>query len=354
MNTLNSALTFVIHLTIRIGMRAHYCWRWMGKLQMQKPTTWRPPPCSGVPREHKLTREEFVRKYLKPQLPVIVSGSIDDWAAMKAWTPEFFVENFGDMKVKLQSSTFDTMDKTTLKEFINDQFCGTPKPNDPHKQKAPNDVSSLNLRYVQPSGILNDFKKMFGWYHLLGDEHFGVRAFQKLTDFWKAPSFLPWGGYSFPWTIFKAEQPNHRWFHDWGIYMSPRNTVTRMHIDGSRTHAVLCMISGQKKCYMMPPSCEAWFEPVYAIGDDPNHRHAEPCFQDCPQSMKDKLPMQAFECTINAGDVLFVPKNWLHEVHTTQPSVMITYNFLHGVRELCETVVLQIWRGYAATVFLNK
>jgi len=296
---------------------------------------------------------------------------------MKEWTPDFFVKHFGDItvswvfidcelilgahdcQVKLQSSTFDTIEKTTIEDFIRTQFDGSPKPNEPNERLgqtslAPGDTSSLNMRYQQPKGSVFDIKRIFGCHDSLDSNFFSVRAIQTLKGFWKAPSFLPWGGYSFPWTMFKAEQPNERWFHDWGIYLSPRGTVTRMHIDGTRTHAMLCMVSGQKKCYMLPPQCEAWFEAVYGSDEDPNHRYSEPCFQDLPQSMKDKLPMQALECTIGAGDVLFIPKNWLHEVHTTQSSVMITYNWLHGVADLCGSVVQQMWKGYAGTLFLNK
>merc|ERR1712086_351476 len=126
--------------------------------------------------------------------------------------------------------------------------------------------------------------------------------------------------------------------------VSPRGTGTRMHIDGSRTHAVLCMVSGKKRCFLMPPSTSGWFENVYEDCEFDMKKH-QPYFRDCSQEMRQKLPMQPIEVTIEAGDVLFIPKCWMHEVFTEENSIMLTYNFLHGFRDLLGTLGQHLWFG---------
>jgi len=193
----------------------------------------------------------------------------------------------------------------------------------------------------------------------LCQKYFSCAAFAKLKQQWSAPTFLPRGGYSFPFTMFGAEQPNERWFYDFGLYLSPRGTITRMHIDGSRTHAILCLVRGQKQCLLLPPSTAYCFDNVFgatAYHDSTwgDMRLAEPCFRDAPQSMKDKLPMQALECTLNAGEVLFIPKSWMHEVHTTESSFMLTYNFLHGIPDYLGSLFDQMWFGWGGARYLRK
>ena len=37
---------------------------------------------------HTLTHQEFIRRYEKPLKPVVLTGAMDNWPAMKKWTIE--------------------------------------------------------------------------------------------------------------------------------------------------------------------------------------------------------------------------------------------------------------------------
>ena len=43
--------------------------------------------------------DEFERRYIKASRPVILRGAIDDWPAMRKWTPGYFRDRFGDRVV---------------------------------------------------------------------------------------------------------------------------------------------------------------------------------------------------------------------------------------------------------------
>ena len=53
----------------------------------------------------------------------------------------------------------------------------------------------------------------------------------------------------------------------------------------------------------MPPSTSGWFENVYEDSEFDMKKH-QPYFRDCSQELRQKLPMQPIEVTIEAGATL--------------------------------------------------
>ena len=54
-----------------------------------------------IPREKTLTKKEFIRKYFKPQKPVVIERFIEDWPAYSKWTLDYVKEVAGDKEVPL-------------------------------------------------------------------------------------------------------------------------------------------------------------------------------------------------------------------------------------------------------------
>ena len=76
----------------------------------------RTPPLESdgfIPRE-KLSYKEFYKNYLKANKPVVIEGAIDDWPALKKWSPRYFKENFPNKKLILR----DTNSHTELADFV--------------------------------------------------------------------------------------------------------------------------------------------------------------------------------------------------------------------------------------------
>lgn len=59
-----------------------------------------------------LTPREFFQLYVIPRKPVIIVDAIKDWGALKKWTPEFWMKEYGDRKVSIEGKVY------TLKEVI--------------------------------------------------------------------------------------------------------------------------------------------------------------------------------------------------------------------------------------------
>ena len=54
-----------------------------------------------VPRVQTITKQEFITQYLKPQKPVVIERSIDDWPAFSKWNLDYIKAVAGDKTVPL-------------------------------------------------------------------------------------------------------------------------------------------------------------------------------------------------------------------------------------------------------------
>ncbi|MGX1928392.1 cupin-like domain-containing protein [Flagellimonas sp. 2504JD4-2] len=54
-----------------------------------------------IPREKTLSKKEFIRKYFKPQKPVVIEHYIEDWPAYSKWNLDYIKEIAGDKTVPL-------------------------------------------------------------------------------------------------------------------------------------------------------------------------------------------------------------------------------------------------------------
>lgn len=52
----------------------------------------------------ELTLEQFVERYERPRIPVVITGLTDGWAAAQAWTPAALRARFGEHRFKASFS----------------------------------------------------------------------------------------------------------------------------------------------------------------------------------------------------------------------------------------------------------
>jgi hypothetical protein len=59
---------------------------------------------TAIERVEKLTKEEFIKNYYKPQKPVVITNQIEDWPAFTKWNFDFLRTVASDKKVPLYDS----------------------------------------------------------------------------------------------------------------------------------------------------------------------------------------------------------------------------------------------------------
>ena len=47
--------------------------------------------------------EEFVERFERPRLPVVITGLCDTWRAAKDWNEETLLQRYGDHKFKVDA-----------------------------------------------------------------------------------------------------------------------------------------------------------------------------------------------------------------------------------------------------------
>src|SRR5882672_1632298 len=56
-----------------------------------------------LPREHRPDPVRFREEYLSQSHPVVLTGMMADWPALRRWTPQWFAERYGDLEVEITS-----------------------------------------------------------------------------------------------------------------------------------------------------------------------------------------------------------------------------------------------------------
>lgn len=59
-----------------------------------------------VPRVNSLSKAAFERDFLAPLRPVVFRRLASAWPALNKWTPQFFIDNFGERKVRVYDASF--------------------------------------------------------------------------------------------------------------------------------------------------------------------------------------------------------------------------------------------------------
>lgn len=78
------------------------------------------PKSGEIERRHRISRDEFLVEYYCANRPVVITGMMDDWPAMRKWNLDYFSGRFGDREVEVQTGR----DSSPNYEVQSDQFVG--------------------------------------------------------------------------------------------------------------------------------------------------------------------------------------------------------------------------------------
>jgi hypothetical protein len=82
----------------------------------------------GIERRANLSTEEFMREYVYPNRPVIVTDALRQWKAVGRWTPEFFKREFGDQKLSIEKVAWNKASsgpELTMASFVDRVLAST-------------------------------------------------------------------------------------------------------------------------------------------------------------------------------------------------------------------------------------
>jgi len=252
------------------------CYRKMNRLH---------PRAGEIERRHKLPRAEFLNEYYSTNRPVIITGMMDDWPAMKQWTLSYFATKFGEREIEVQTGRASDanyeiergkhLSKMKMSEFLD---------------------------RLRTTAATNDF-------YVTANNTSGNKA--ALSELWddivQIPEYLDsrdgscFGGF---------------------FWMGPPGTVTPFHHD--LTNNLMAQVMGRKRVLVAP----SWDIPLML-----NHFHvySEVDGRVTPPSPQPgRHQPQILECILCPGEILFLPIGCMHYVEGLDITVTMSFtNFVH-------------------------
>ncbi|KAK3598783.1 hypothetical protein CHS0354_020895 [Potamilus streckersoni] len=273
-------------------------------------------------KRNLLSKEDFFHNYLKISKPVIIKGALDDWPALQKWSNSFLRKEYGERDVHIKftpTGEYEGVEKASLYE----NFDTFKIPSNVRKQLEFPDLvvvrpATANVKFSEfmdiVESVTNGSRKNISAYLEYSSIPQHMPELEK--DIMEMPFFS---------NLLKREHLN--------IWLSDGNTLGKLHFDPYDNF--LCQISGRKQITLFEPHentqlYEAHIpEAILSFNKSTGefHRKAlldstsmvmspvdilKPDFTRFPR-FADAYPMS---CTIEEGDVLFMPAFWWHEVQS--------------------------------------
>lgn len=232
-----------------------------------------------VERRHRLRPAEFFTDYYRRNRPVVIEGLLEDWPALKRWTPAWMAERFGDERVEVMAGR----DAQALPDF--------------HADRLRREVSLRELLARFEGAPTNDMYLVARNSLLLRD------AFRPLLEDLRAPE-----GYIHP----DLGGPDR--VHVW---LGPAGTLSNLHHD--HLNVLFCQVWGRKQVWLAPSWETPWMSNVrgfYSAVD-----------VMAPDTVRfpDFARVALHTVEVGPGDVLFLPVGWWHALRALDPSLSVTF-----------------------------
>ena len=237
------------------------------------------PDSNTVERRTGVSRAEFLEKYYSVNRPVILQGLLEEWPAIRLWTAEYLKSMAGNEIIEVM------MDRENNRDFEL-----TP---DKHRREVP---FGNYVDMVYSGKVTND-------YYLVAKNRFFQRTAGRvlLNDICVFNEYLDPGS---------LENQVYLWF-------GPAGTVTPLHHDVC--NIFIAQVTGRKQVKMIPP-----YEWAYL-----NNEIGFFSSVDCENPDIERYPefrnAQVLNVNLEAGEVLFIPVGWWHQVRSLQASMTVSF-----------------------------
>ncbi|MCP3167968.1 cupin-like domain-containing protein [Myxococcus qinghaiensis] len=238
------------------------------------------PSPLGVERRRHLAPETFFERYYVTNRPVILEGVLDDWPALKRWSPEWLVERFGDEEVEVMAGRD-----------------AEPDP-DFHAERLRHTLPLRELvAHVRGTPGSDDV-------YLVARNSLLLRAaFRPLLD-----DLTPPRGFIHP--DLSAPDSVHLWF-------GPAGTLSNLHHD--HLNVLFCQVLGRKRFWLAPP-CE-----TPRLYNDRGLYSAVDILAPDLGRFPDFARATLHSCVVGPGDALLIPVGWWHAVQALDVSLSVTF-----------------------------
>ena len=242
-----------------------------------------------IDKRSDLTYEEFVKEYLEPGKPVILTDAMRHWPSCN-WTMDTFVEKYGNVPFK------------TNWVYWNEE-----------KQK-PKRVYMSAKDFVYYGRNQHDTDPGY-----IFDGDFGTeRATALLNEYDRTPYFR-----EDLFAVLGEHRPDFRWW-----LIGPAGSGSSFHIDPHATSAWNALLCGRKRWALYPPSMPppgiGYKEQEFSV----SFKSPKPFkwfVEVYPFLKPDQRPLEVMQ---EPGEIIFVPAGWWHAVCNVTETMAVTQNWV--------------------------
>jgi histone arginine demethylase JMJD6 len=249
-----------------------------------------------IDRRENLSKKEFLNEYVLRNLPVILTDAAQHWKALTKWTPEFFGEQYGSVKVPVfeRKRSVTVKDMVLLREYIDE-------------------ITSSNFdnraKYLFSLKLPKEFPE------LLGD-------LQPRPSFWD-PNWLD-SRYLLP------GLPGFKLRNITGLEMNIGGTGSPfpfLHYDDLWTQTFITQVYGRKEWVLYKPDQTPYMYP----SEDSENISRIPMENDVDLS---EFPLFAkakpMKFVLEQGEMLYGAAGWWHTTRSLTPSIAVVLSTANG------------------------
>ncbi|CAN7937524.1 unnamed protein product, partial [Ixodes hexagonus] len=253
---------------------------------------------------NELTYDEFFKKYLMTNTPCIIRAEqTRHWRSVRGWVDGRGAPNFA---------------------YLRSEFGHAAVP-----------VADCSTRYYD-SQLKNDMKMsefLDYWQGRINcEETSSKRGCLYLKDWHFARDFPRYDAYATP-VYFTSDWLNEFWGQradlqdDYRfVYVGPKGSWTPFHADVFRSYSWSANVCGRKLWHLFPPGNED------SLRDSKWRLPYDVTVPGCDLDL-------GITVTQEAGEVIFVPSGWHHQVHNLEDTISINHNWFNG----CNIDI--VWKG---------
>ncbi|XP_077260757.1 jumonji domain containing 4 [Temnothorax americanus] len=112
------------------------------------------------------------------------------------------------------------------------------------------------------------------------------------------------------------------------VYMGPKETWTPLHADVFTSYSWSANVVGRKRWLFFPPREEDHLRDLY--GQLAYDAVSEELNDHTKYKMYDSKKLKCFDVTQEAGEIIFVPSGWHHQVWNLEDTISINHNWING------------------------
>jgi hypothetical protein len=269
------------------------------------PDKWLTVDGGSIDRVENLSIEDFLSKYETQNNPVVLAGACKSWKAVQQWkSMEYLDQTCPGRSFRATSGAAPLPANFTLASYY--EYCSHTLEESPlylFDRSALLEGSPLREDYYP------DLQKHCPYFDPARTDENTHDLFQLLGE---------------------GKRPDHTW-----LIFGPQRSGSSFHIDPNCTHAWNAAICGRKRWIFYPPGVTP---PGVHPSPDGDHV-AMPIslgewlhnYWDAHMERYRTAPIgeRPLECTVEAGDVIFVPHGWWHSVVNLDPiNVAVTHNYV--------------------------